>query len=288
MRIPINEIQVGKRLRGLREPAVAELMASISKIGLLTPISVKNFIVKRPGNSDGVAFDLVAGLHRWEACKRLGWAEIEASVIPLSEDEAILWEVDENLCRAELSELERAEHLAKRKEVYERLHPEVAGKGANKGPDGQFVRTDTPSFAEDTAQKTGVTDRDVRRSIRRVEKIDEKVRDRIRDNPEIADSGVELDALASLDSKQQHKAVSLVETGKAGGIRDAKRLIEPKSPISKEGQIRSLREPATCWPDSIAPEGCSGTHSAEAARTAVDGVAGQPEPARSLVPGRTG
>lgn len=227
MLIPLTEIQVGKRLRPLRESAVVELMDSIGQIGLQNPISVKNFIVKRPGNSDGVAFRLIAGLHRMEACKRLGWEEIEATPTPLSEDEAILWEIDENLCRADLTELERGEHLAKRKDLYESLHPETRRSG-NIGPQRQFVATETASFSEDTAERIGIDKRTVQRAIRRVAKIDEKVRDRIRDNPEIADSGSELDALAQMEPQQQRKAVALVESGQAHGIRDAKKLMEPK------------------------------------------------------------
>src|SRR5947207_1481514 len=248
MMLSINEIQIGKRLRGLREAAVTELMESINRLGLRTPITVSSRPAKREGGGmDTVAFDLVAGQHRLEACKRLGWEEIEASIVQMSDDERELWEIDENLCRAELSELERGEHLAKRKQVYERLHPETrAGSGAELAQKRWGYATDNLSaasnFSVDTAEKIRVTDRDVRRSIRRVVKIDKKVRDRIRDNPEIADSGVELDALASLDTQQQRKAVSLVESGKAAGIRDAKRLIEPKPPVSKEAQIRALRE----------------------------------------------
>jgi hypothetical protein len=34
-----------------------------------------------------------------------------------------LWEIDEDLVRAELTELERAEHCRVRKIVYERIHP---------------------------------------------------------------------------------------------------------------------------------------------------------------------
>lgn len=229
MLVPVEKIQIGKRLRGLREATVVDLMDSINRAGLQTPISVATGIERRPGNADGISFELVAGAHRLEACRRLGWDEIEASIVQMTADERLLWEIDENLCRADLTELERGEHLAQRKAVYERLHPETK-RGGNIGPERQFVATDTPAFADDTADKVGVTDRTVQRSIRRVAKIDEKVRDRIRDNPEIADSGVELDALAALDPQQQLKAVALVEAGQAGGIRDAKKLMEPKPP----------------------------------------------------------
>src|SRR5204863_9037507 len=139
-----------------------------------------------------------------------------------SENERVLWEIDENLCRADLTELERGEHLAKRKDVYEELHPHSKRGGDRRSDEFQTEHSSVRSFADDTADKTGVTDRAIRQSIRRVVKIDEKVRDRIRDIADIADSGVELDALAQMEPREQRKAVSLVESGKAAGIREAK------------------------------------------------------------------
>ena len=231
MLVPIAKIRIGSRLRGLREPALVDLQESIARIGLRVPISVATGIEKRQGDADGVAFLLVAGAHRVEACRRLGWEEIEASIVQMSADEQLLWEIDENLCRAELTELERGEHLTKRKEVYERLHPQskqhIAGAvAANEAMGNATDNSSVASFAADSAGKTGASDRDIRRSIRRVTKIDEKVRDRIRSMPEIADSGVELDALAELAPAEQRRAVALVEDGQALSIRDARRTIE--------------------------------------------------------------
>ena len=243
MLIPINEIRVGKRLRALHELTVDQLVESIQKLGLQVPVSV---VTGQEKDADGVSFELVAGHHRLQACRCLGWHEIEAQIVHLNDNQRELWEIDENLCRAELSELERAEHLAKRKEVYERLHPETrAASGAELAQKRWGYATDNlsaaSSFAADTAEKIGTTARDIRRSIHRATKIDPAVRDRIRDKPEIADSGVELDALASLKPRQQGDAVSLVESGRAADIRDAKRLIEP-TPPQPEPQIGVLRQ----------------------------------------------
>ena len=240
MLIPINEIRVGKRLRALHELTVDQLVESIQKLGLQVPVSV---VTGREKDADGVSFELVAGHHRLQACRRLGWHDIEAQIVHLNDNQRELWEIDENLCRAELSELERAEHLAKRKEVYERLHPETrAGSGAELAQKRWGYATDNlsaaSSFAADTAEKIGTTARDIRRSTHRATKIDPAVRDRIRDKPEIADSGVEIDALASLKPGQQGDAVSLVESGRAADIWDAKRLIEP-TPPRPEPQIAS-------------------------------------------------
>ncbi len=110
-KVPLERVIVGERLRQFRESQVDSLIESISEIGLLTPISVHE-------NPDGENYNLVAGLHRLEACRKLGWPEIDAILVDsLDEYERILWEIDENLMRAELSEGERAEHLAPQADI---------------------------------------------------------------------------------------------------------------------------------------------------------------------------
>ena len=252
MLVAITDIRVGKRLRSLSENAVADLMSSISELGLRTPISVKPGIAKGENGGDKAAFDLIAGRHRLEACKRLGWEEIDASISQLSDTECELWEIDENLRRSELNELERGEHLLKRKALYEQLHPQAratAGSELAQKRWGDAEANLAPAFVSDAAKKTGASETAIKRSVRRAKKIDAKVRARIRDNPEIANSGVELDALASLDAQQQKQAVKMVEAGKAKTVREARTKIaslapKPPSAPSKESQIRAMRESA--------------------------------------------
>lgn len=238
MLLNIEHIEVGGRLRAARPERVAALAESIAKLGLQSPISVVSGVGKRGNGGSDVVFALVAGLHRLEACKSLGLVEIEATVVQMDDDERLLWEIDENLCRAELTELERGEHLLKRKEIYERKWPQskagaAQAAGMNRALGHDVTENSSATFAEDTAAKVGVTDRAIRQSIRRARKIDPKVRDRIRDISDIADSGVELDALADLDPQQQRKAVALVEAGQAHGIRDAKKMIDKRPAPTK-------------------------------------------------------
>ncbi len=55
----------------------------------------------------------------------LGWREIEASVVELSDADRHLAEIDENLRRNDLNALERGEHTASRKAWYEAKHAET-------------------------------------------------------------------------------------------------------------------------------------------------------------------
>ena len=66
----IDSVQVGKRRRPSRD--VSALAESIAQVGLLQPIVVT------PSDR------LVAGYHRLEACKALGWAEIPATVVEIA------------------------------------------------------------------------------------------------------------------------------------------------------------------------------------------------------------
>jgi ParB-like chromosome segregation protein Spo0J len=152
---------VGERKRGIGD--ITSLAQSIKELGLLNPITIL-----RNGS-------LVAGCHRLEACKSLGWNEIEATVVDLDLLSAELAEIDENLIRNELHWFDRDKQLARRKEIYEALHPETkqGSKGGWHNNKTEKLETEiisvssVPTFAEDTAKKIGTTDRTVRSSLQR-------------------------------------------------------------------------------------------------------------------------
>jgi ParB-like chromosome segregation protein Spo0J len=98
-RLLVEDIDVGSRLRPIHEAAVAALAESMQRLGQLSPISVFS--------PDDNTFRLVAGLHRLEAAKRLGWDEIDAVFVAGNEIERELQEIAENLHRSELTTLER-------------------------------------------------------------------------------------------------------------------------------------------------------------------------------------
>jgi ParB-like chromosome segregation protein Spo0J len=102
-----NDIIVGEHRRPLNPERVAELERSIAAIGLQTPITIRyatGYLDDKP--------TLVAGAHRLQAVKNLGWSEIPAHVFEGDDREARMWELAENLHRAELTALERSEQLA--------------------------------------------------------------------------------------------------------------------------------------------------------------------------------
>ena len=78
---------------------------SIARIGLKTPISVQY-----RGDEEG--FFLVAGRHRLQACIELGWTDIPVLEEGSSSLDARMWEIAENLHRADLTALEHDEHVA--------------------------------------------------------------------------------------------------------------------------------------------------------------------------------
>jgi len=92
MNISISAIKVNRRIRKEAKD-ILELAINIQEVGLIHPISI---------DSEN---NLLCGLRRLEACKLLGWTEIEAKVFPLDV------EADENLFRQEFTPEEKVKGL---------------------------------------------------------------------------------------------------------------------------------------------------------------------------------
>lgn len=105
----IEAVHVGQRHRALDPAKMSALAASMKELGLQQPISVHV--------DDEDAVHLVAGLHRLEAAKELGWEQIDASVVDLSERRREMWEIAENLNRVDLSKEQRDEHIRRYAEL---------------------------------------------------------------------------------------------------------------------------------------------------------------------------
>lgn len=214
--LSLQHVLIGERLRNAVPEHVTALAESIAEIGLQTPITVVES-AEFSGGRKLKRWQLVAGLHRLEACRKLGHAEIAAFVVEMKGADRGLWECDENLCRAELTPAQRAKFTAQRKMWYEIKHPETrhpGNGGTFKG--NQHVVADNLSattFSKDTATKTGSTERDIRRDARRGEKIAPDVIDAITGTEH--DKGTTLDAFVRMrTAKEQRSAVQALKAGK--------------------------------------------------------------------------
>lgn len=160
LEIDPDEIDASGRERPPSEAGVEVVMASIQELGIVKDEAYVRRI-KRTGK-----YRLMAGGHRLEACRRLG-RPLPCKVYECTDDWAALIELDDNLARADLSALDTAVFLARRKDVYERIHPEARrGFAGGKARHGQLTDIESvSSFAAATAEKFGLTDRHVRRLI---------------------------------------------------------------------------------------------------------------------------
>lgn len=208
VRITEVVVQGGRRPEG----EIDELARSIERLGLLHPIVLTPKKV------------LVAGLHRLAACKSLGWKTIRASIVALDELTSELAQIDENLVRNELTVLERAEQIARRKNIYEALHPETKQYKAGGTAKSARARGEPAnvklSFARDAAFKTRVSPRTIERSVQIVSSIPRDLRDRLKKTV-IADSRTDLMLLARMAPSEQRAVVDRLSRGDARTVRRA-------------------------------------------------------------------
>jgi N6-adenosine-specific RNA methylase IME4 len=165
----------------------------------------------------------VAGAHRLEACRRLGYEEIRCTTRSFDSLQADMAQIDENLVRNELSALERSEAISKRKTIYESIHP-VTKQGAAKKPKGGTPKDEkVASFVDDTSKKTGMSSRVIQLDAQVIKGLPKDLRDRIR-KTDLADNRSELLKLGKIkDPEEQRRVVTMVLDKKAKNVEDALR-----------------------------------------------------------------
>lgn len=243
--IPVGHISTLGRIRRADAKQVAALAQSIKEVGLLNPITVAPARIVFNGQQiDG--YQLVAGLHRLEACKSLGMTEVAVTLVDLGEQQRIIAECDENLMRSD-SASDRALFTARRKEAYETLHPETGH-----GKSSPIKEDKLSSFDRDQAEKTGVDARTVRRAAERGEKVCPGAMDLIRGTR--LDTGVYLDQIKKLDPAAQVERVTTDLRPKPqkpvdmSGVRRSKIDADVKDRAAREvAEIIAEHVPADLW-----------------------------------------
>jgi hypothetical protein len=214
--IPLDLVVAADHARPVAGAAVDILAHSMAQIGLLQPVIVVKARVNRGAMTDG--YRIVAGGHRLAAARTLGWETIPAFVLDSDTGnlEAELIEIDENLCRAELTPAQRAAAIARRKQIWEALHPESGRNPPTLGGRGNV------SFAADTAAASGESKRRINEHLSRAVALGA-------DLQAVAgtslDKGVELDALKAIPAPERKELISRARAGeKVSARKPAARL----------------------------------------------------------------
>lgn len=103
--VPPEAIIIGDGRRPVKPENVALLVESIKSIGLRTPLTVLY-------KNDGAELVLVSGRNRLAACIEIGMEVVPVYCMTENSADVRLWEISENLHRAELTALERDEQIA--------------------------------------------------------------------------------------------------------------------------------------------------------------------------------
>ena len=236
MRIPISEIKINPGRREAEPKAVEELARSITAVGLMNPVTLDQ------NNT------LVAGLHRLEAAKLLGWTEIECTTIGMDSVQAKLAEIDENIVRTKLNRQELCEQLLRRKEIYETLHPETRHgmRNGQTAKNANLATLETKSFAEDTAEKTGMSKRAVSRLLQIANNLTGDARRIVEAHNMTQDTALKL---SRLQHDEQVEAASMLAAGTMESVeqyqeyqRERRKAIALSRPLSDEPPVDTRTE----------------------------------------------
>lgn len=240
----VHNFTVPDGRRPINEETVVALMESVKAIGVQVPITYR--VV-----GDDYEYVVVTGAHRLEACKRLDLECIPSFEFFGTEAEAGLWEIDENLHRADLTRDERDALIVKRLDIATKVEEEQKARRdqAARERDADRKRRkrsgDSPhgaeeprtggrpkGGAEDTARTMGVSGDTVRRAEKLAKLTPEaKAFAQMYHLPQ----AVQLDAVEAGDAQAQ--MAHLQRAYEARVSAQARRRSTPRQDREEQGQV---------------------------------------------------
>jgi ParB family transcriptional regulator, chromosome partitioning protein len=266
--IKLSDIDIPTdRARSFEQTEAEALAQIIAASGLQHPIRVRAVEGR---------FQLVAGRKRLEAFRLLGREVIPGTLSSaVSDDEARLEEVMENLGRFDLTKLDRCQHLFELKQVYERLHPETkhGGDHGNQHTGGKWPKwplaTDASEvfgFSSAVAERIGLSDRAIRRSVKIWTGLTPDSRTRL-SGSRFCDFQSALQEISEQPAAIQAKALNLllVDPPVVSTVADALAMIsDGVAPTAAEKKIASVSKAV----QSLAPPVASALSGGDARRLA--------------------
>jgi ParB/RepB/Spo0J family partition protein len=248
--VKLADIAIGERLRGVVDAFINTIVQSTSTHDVIQPPVVRPDLLNRG------KFILVSGLQRINAAHLRGKDEVLCRVAELTDLQAALWEIDENLVRAPLSPAEEAIFIDRRRELHEQIHGKAKALGAVAanavmGRKHATAKMADASFTADTAKKTGKSLRAIQRVVQRAAQNGRTDLARIVGTS--LDRGAELDALPLVSPATRDALIEQATAGiEVSAVQARKEQQKPTAQEESSNTAAALRQQSSQTPGLVA------------------------------------
>jgi ParB family chromosome partitioning protein len=231
MKIKISEITIHEGRRDVDYVKVSELAESIKVVGLINPITV------------GKDNRLIAGAHRLEACRLLGFDEIECVLLDCDELLAELAEIDENFIRSELDDIAIGKFANRRDEILKELglRRKVGGDGGNQHKKSNGESDSPLQTTADIARQMGVSERTLQQNKQLARDLVPEAQDAVREKALPKSAALKLSRLKP--EKQREIVAQKDKKAIMSGIREKKGRSSAAKPQSPRKTVAKEQEP---------------------------------------------
>jgi hypothetical protein len=229
--LPIDEIDLSHTIRPYNAAVVGELAQSIRAIGLQTPLTC----VIRDGRHI-----LVAGRNRLEALRLVGVEQAPVRIVDFNDVEAQLWQLSENLHRAELTKLQYDQQVVRYAEL---LKAKQAGETVTPLPPQQQCQPDADKVRQAAAPSGGRGNTGGYREAARELNIPERTVRRAYQTASLAPEAQEAAVETGLDDNRSALLEAAKERTPEAQTATIRRLAEPNASTSDPARLAPSAKP---------------------------------------------